>query len=269
MEAAKQRAILYDLTRCTGCGECTAACMKKQGFSGNPEQVKELSATAYTAVRPVRAPDGEELFCRNMCRHCVEPTCVSVCPVTALEKSDAGPVVYDPEKCMGCRYCMTACPFNIPRYEWDSAVPRVRKCDMCFDLQAQGKPTACADACPNEATVCGTREELIAEARKRFAEEPDAYHPHVYGEHEVGGTNVMFISPFPAEQLLGYKASLGTQPLPEHTWRVLSKIPSIAVFAGATMGALWWLVGRRDEIQAQKAAQRLSGAARTNGHPKS
>ncbi len=266
METGKQRAILFDITRCSGCGECVAACMQKQGFEGDYEKVTDMSATSYTFVREVRAPDDEEFYCRNLCRHCVEPTCASVCPVTALTKTPEGPVVYDADKCMGCRYCMTACPFNVPRYEWDSANPQVRKCDMCHDLQAKGEATACADACPNEATVCGTREELIADARQRFEEEPDAYHPHIYGEHEVGGTNVMFISPFPAEELLGYTAKLGTDPLPQHTWRVLSKIPSIAIFAASTMGALWWLTGRRDEVRAFEAAQRRGLNPQHNGH---
>lgn len=266
MESRKQRAILFDLTRCSGCGECVAACMKKQGFEGDPEKVTDMSATSYTVVREARAPDDEEFYYRNLCRHCVEPTCASVCPVTALTKTPEGPVVYDADKCMGCRYCMTACPFSVPRYEWHSANPQVRKCDMCHDLQAKGELTACAEACPNEATVCGTREELIADARQRFEEEPEAYYEHIYGEHEVGGTNVMFISPFPAEDLLGYTKKLGTTPLPQHTWSVLSKIPSIAIFAAGTMGALWWLTGRRDEVRAHEAAQKRRSNPQHNGH---
>ena len=188
-----------------------------------------------------------------------------MCPVTALEKTPEGPVIYTAEKCMGCRYCMTACPFNIPRYEWDSPMPKVRKCDMCFDRLAKGEVTACTEACPNEATVCGTRDELIADARQRFEEEPDDYHHHIYGEHEIGGTNVMFISPFPVETVLGYKPELGNKPLSERTWRVLSKIPNIAIFAGATMGALWWLTARRDEVRAHEAGKRLGVDPKHNG----
>jgi formate dehydrogenase iron-sulfur subunit len=269
MEPAKQFALLFDLTRCAGCYACVEACMKKQGFPGDPEKVERLSATAYTVVKPVKSPDGEDFSYRNLCRHCVDPTCVSVCPVTALTKSPEGPVVYDPDKCMGCRYCMTACPFSIPRYEWDDPVPRVRKCDMCHDRLVQGLPTACAEACPNEATVFGTREELLADARSRIEEEPDSYYPHIYGEHEVGGTNVLFLSPFPIEDLLGFKPSLGADPLRMNAWRVLSKVPSIAIFAAGTMGSLWWLTRRRDEVRAWEAAQRREPDPDQNGHDRS
>ena len=124
----------------------------------------------------------------------------------------------------------------------------------------------CTEACPNEATVSGPRDELIKDARQRFEEEPESYYPHIYGEHEIGGTNVMFISPFPAETLLGYTKDLGTDPLPQNTWRVLSKIPHIAVFAGASMGALWWLTSRRDEVRAYEAAQKKRRRGATPQH---
>ncbi|MHC5011776.1 MAG: 4Fe-4S dicluster domain-containing protein [Planctomycetota bacterium] len=251
--SGNQRAILYDITRCSGCFECVAACMNKQGFEGDPEEVKELSARAYTALGQI----DEDYSYRMMCRHCVDPSCASVCPVSALEKTELGPVVYDAEKCMGCRYCMTACPFNVPRYEWDNPVPEVRKCDMCYDLQEQGLPTACTEACMNEATVCGTRDELIAEAWSRIEEDPDDYYHHVYGEHEVGGTSVLFLAPFPVEAL-GFDPSLGTEPLPHNTWRVLNKIPSIAVIAGASLLAFSWITQRREEVAMFEAREKAS-----------
>ena len=251
----RQMALLFDMTRCGGCSQCVAACMEGHGFPGDPEQVTQLSATSYTHLAT-----KDDFTYRNLCRHCVEPSCVSVCPVAALQKAPEGPVFYDADKCMGCRYCMTACPFNIPRYEWDEPVPAVRKCDMCIDRIRGGEIPRCAAACRQEATVFGPRDDLLAEAHARIAEDPDEYHDHVYGELEVGGTSVLFLTPFPLEEL-GFAESLGTDPLPRLTWNVLEKIPGIAVTGCAALFALRWIIGRRDEVPAWERARRLETAA--------
>jgi formate dehydrogenase iron-sulfur subunit len=181
--------------------------------------------------------------------HCADPSCVSACPVGAFTKTDVGPVVYDATKCMGCRYCMIACPFNVPRYEWSKPIPVVRKCDGCIERQREGRPTACTEACPAEATVGGTREELLAEARKRIAENPGTYHPVIYGEHEVGGTNVFVLSPVPFEQL-GMKVGLPSNPMPNLTWAALSKIPKVVVGGAVGLSAIYWITHRREEVAA-------------------
>ena len=234
--------LLIDAVRCTGCRKCMKACMDLHGFPGNPEDVKALSATAYTVV--TERADGTNL--RSLCRHCAKPSCASVCPVAALRKTDLGPVTYDYSRCIGCRYCMVACPFSIPRYEWHSAVPSVRKCDLCVDRLREGKVQACAEACPYEATVAGTREALLVEARKRIAESPDEYHHHVYGETEVGGTSVLFLTPRPIDDL--FRDALGNEPLPVLTGRVLEKLPGIALGGAAALLAFWWITRRRDEV---------------------
>ena len=267
MEAAEQRAILFDLTRCAGCGKCVEACMTKQGFPGDPDAVKDLSATAYTAVTTVKNPEDEddEYSCRDLCRHCIDPSCASACPVGAIQKTALGPVTYDPDICLGCRYCMTACPFNIPRYEWDNPIPAVRKCDMCYDRQCEGKDTACAEICSYGATICGTREELLEEARERLAEDPDDYYQHIYGEHEIGGTSVLFLAPFPVEEL-GFDPKLGNKPMPSYTGTVLEKLPGVAITAGATMCALWWLTSRRNQVREFEAREKYAKkAAKANG----
>jgi len=236
--------LLFDMVRCAGCRQCVVACKELHDFPvpEDPETVKTLSATAYTCMW-----EEDDYAIRNMCRHCVDPACASVCPVGALHKTELGPVTYDFHKCIGCRYCMVACPFSIPRYEWHSPVPKVRKCDMCYDRQMEGKPPRCAEVCPEDATTFGTREELLEEARRRIKESPDDYYPHIYGEHEVGGTSVLFLVPHEVASL-GFAKKLGTEPLPALTWNVLEKLPGISIGGAATMLALWWITHRRDEV---------------------
>jgi formate dehydrogenase iron-sulfur subunit len=187
--------------------------------------------------------------------HCADPSCASACPVGAFTKTKLGPVVYDGDKCLGCRYCMVACPFSVPRYEWSAAVPVVRKCDGCIDRQRQGQPPACAEACPAEATVAGTRAEMLAEARRRIAENPEGYYPHVYGEHEVGGTNVFILSPVPFEQI-GLNTKVGNEPLPNLTWAALSKIPGVVGAGSALLSAVYWITHRREAVAAAEAKER-------------
>jgi len=241
----RARALLIDITRCIGCGACAQACKEKQGFPEAEE--KELSATAYTVL----LDKGDDRYVRRLCMHCEDPSCASACPVSAFEKTALGPVTYDASKCLGCRYCMVACPFGVPKYEWTKAIPSVRKCDMCADRLAEGKPTACTEACPAEATQTGTREELLAEAHRRIRENPGAYHPKVYGEDEVGGTSVLFLSPVPFEQL-GF-AKVGTTPLPNLTWAALEKIPGVVSVGGGTLLGIWWITKRRQDVAAAEA----------------
>lgn len=241
------RGLLFDAVRCTGCRACIKSCLDEHGFPGEAKQTTDLSATAYTSM-----VDVGDVHVRNMCRHCVQPSCASVCPVGALEKTDLGPVTYDASKCIGCRYCMVACPFNVPRYEWDEPVPAVRKCDGCIGRLREGRIPACAEACRFEATVAGTRKELLQLARERIAEDPDMYADHVWGETEVGGTSVLFIAPKPMAEL-GFPAALGNDPMPIRTWRVLEKIPAIVVGGGALLAGFWWITRRRDEVAAHEA----------------
>ena len=149
----------------------------------------------------------DDKFMRRLCMNCNDPSCASVCPVGALQKTALGPVTYDASKCMGCRYCMVACPFSVPKYEWGKLVPKVQKCTMCPDRVAQGKQTACAEICPTGATKFGERDELIAEAQKRIRDNPGNYVDHIYGLEEVGGTSVLLLSAVPFETF-GYRTNL-------------------------------------------------------------
>ncbi|MCU0725748.1 MAG: 4Fe-4S dicluster domain-containing protein [Planctomycetes bacterium] len=247
------KGILTDVTRCIGCASCVTAC-REANDTGSPvptpwqPDVNELSATRWTTLD--RLPGGR--FVRRQCRHCLEPACASACPVGALQKAPDGAVIYDSARCMGCRYCMMACPFAIPRYSWDTAVPYVRKCVLCHDRIARGEATepACTEACPVEATIFGDREALLAEAKRRIAEKPDLYVDRVWGEHEAGGTGILNIS----DVDIPLPATVPTDPLPERTMKVLRTVPAVFVGVGAAMVSLRWLIGRRDRLRAEAAS---------------
>lgn len=245
-------AILLDSTRCVGCGACMLACREKNGLPESSEP--DLSATQFTVVRQARGKDGDVNY-RRMCMHCQDPACASVCPVGALHKTVTGPVVYNADICLGCRYCIQACPFGVPRYEWTALAPRVRKCLFCADRLAQGKINACAEACQFGATVAGDRDELLREARSRLAAEPSKYVQKIYGEHEAGGTSVLMLSPVDFAAF-GLPQNLPGEPLPLLTFRVLSKIPPLVGVGAAMLSGLWWLTARKEQVaQAEAGAQ--------------
>lgn len=239
-------AILYDSTLCVGCRQCEAACATrwKLPYSGDITTEEKLSAHKLTAIET----HGDR-FGRRMCMHCLEPSCASACPVSALEKTAAGPVVYHESRCIGCRYCMVACPFQVPAYEWHSRLPRVKKCDMCAGLLAKGEPTACSTACPTGATISGDRDELIAAARKRMAEKPGEYYDRIYGLTEVGGTSVLVLSAVPFEQI-GMRTALPNEALPGFTWGALRIIPGVVTTGSVLLGGVWWITHRREAVAA-------------------
>jgi formate dehydrogenase iron-sulfur subunit len=234
-------ALLLDTTRCTGCGACAAACKEQNGL---PLEIEDRT-TAYTWT-VVESRGGVNV--RRMCMHCLSPTCASVCPVGAMRKSPEGPVLYDSKKCIGCRYCIQACPFDVPKYQWDRAVPVVAKCVMCAPRLAEGKPTACAAVCPTGATTFGERDALVREAHARIAAEPSRYVNHVYGLDEAGGTSVLLLSGVPFGQL-GLRENLPDRPLGEYTWAVLSHVPDIVTLGGALLYGIWWITKRREMVR--------------------
>ena len=242
------KAILYDATQCVGCLECEKACAEANHlpYDDTIAKSKRSSDVKYTYVA-VKSDTGEEQYMRNLCMHCLDPTCVSVCPVKALTKTKEGPVVYDASKCMGCRYCMMACPFQVPKYEWTKAVPTIRKCIMCAERLAAGKQTACTEACPTGATIFGERDLLLAEAHKRIDENPLRYVNHIYGEREAGGTGVLLMSQRRFDEW-GYPTNLGTQSLPSITAGVLSHVPDVVTVGSAVLGGVYWITHRRELV---------------------
>jgi len=196
---AGENAVLVDTTLCVGCRGCEAACAEANALPEPPwgdavlGSLRKTSVDSFTVVNRFEGP-GEPRYAKRQCMHCVEPACASACPVRALDKKPGGPVAYHKERCMGCRYCLVACPFEVPKYEYAKAIPTVRKCTFCAARQAEGKAPACTSVCPSGALTFGKRGELVLEAKRRVHARGSKYVPHVYGEHEAGGTNWLYIS---------------------------------------------------------------------------
>lgn len=248
--------MLIDTTLCIGCESCMDACHESHDQPYTEDY--KLSSNNFTVVQN-RTVGEEDIYFRKMCMHCENPSCASVCPVGAFEKTKEGPVIYHAEKCMGCRYCMIACPFDVPKYEWDKKLPYVKKCDMCHDRIVEGKLPACAENCPTEATKFGKREELLDIARKRIKSEPDKYHPYIYGVKEAGGTSIFIISSVALDKL-GFKLDKYQKEFPQLTWKAMKEIPNVVSFSGVFLYGLWWIINRRIEVQKLNAnGEEISG----------
>jgi len=201
--------MLNDSTRCIGCKACQVACKKENKLEleatlddkekfGNAiyDSPRGLSEHTYTLIKLHQGELPEEAtFVKQQCMHCVDPACQSACIVGALKKQPTGAVQYDAGMCMGCRYCMVACPYSVPQFEWHKAIPSIKKCTLCNETKlTKGEPTACSTVCPAGAITFGKREELLRIARQRIKAEPERYLDHIYGEKEVGGTNVLYLT---------------------------------------------------------------------------
>lgn len=239
--------MLYDSTRCVGCMACMSACKRSNELpaDGGAERAlhdrpTDLSAKTKTVIKAGASEDGR-VFYKAQCMHCIEPACVSVCMVQALHKSERGVVAYEPERCMGCRYCQVACAFDVPRFEWDTTTPKIVKCELCRHRWPEGKGPACCEVCPRDAVVFGGRDELLDEAHRRIEAEPGRYLDHVYGEREAGGTQVLVLSSVPF-------ANLALPQLPYEPMGKLSETVqhgiykgfiAPAVLYGVLAGVLW------------------------------
>jgi Fe-S-cluster-containing dehydrogenase component len=272
------RGVLVDTTRCIGCRACEAACAEANHL-GEPEgagedavftRTRDTDQRTFTVVNRVPAAPVEPVavpirFVKTQCMHCVDPACVSACPTRALEKSPEGPVTYTGSRCLGCRYCMVACPFDGPRFEYDKAEPYVRKCTFCAPRQARGLAPACAEVCPTGALQFGTRADLLEEARTRIYQNPGKYVRHIYGEHEAGGTSWLYISAVPLESL-GLKAGLRTTPYPELTATALSAVPVVMTLWPPLLMGLYTFTHRREAVAATEHGHEAAPAIEGDDH---
>jgi formate dehydrogenase iron-sulfur subunit len=265
--------VLVDTTLCIGCRKCEQACAERHNLPDRAfEDMTVLDiprrpdAGAYTVVNryypenETSGPDkGVPTFVKFQCMHCLDPACASACVTGALSKQKDGPVIYDPNKCIGCRYCMLACPFQIPAYQYDRAlVPRVMKCTFCFEYitrlpRNEGGVPACARICPMEVMTYGKRSELLELARWKIKNKPGRYMDHIFGEHEVGGTSWLYLAAHPLEKL-GFPR-LGTEAPPRLTEGIQHAVfqgfaPPILFFG--LLGGFMWLTGRKNKTEKTK-----------------
>lgn len=205
--------LLYDTTKCIGCKACVVRCKEVgdlppdvDGYGGGlydaPESLNEYTRNVIQLYK-----EGDETsYVKKQCMHCIDPACVNACMMGALQKRAFGAVTWENNKCIGCRYCQVACPFGVPQFQWSKTSPRIVKCDLCADRLAAGKKPGCVEACPRGAVISGPRAALLAEAHQRIDANPDLYVQKVYGETELGGTQVLYLSHVPFEKL-GFRFS--------------------------------------------------------------
>jgi len=283
---------LVDITKCIGCRACQVACKQWNDREGEETELDfnlgfqnpaTLSANTLTLITFHELPDEKApgglhyLFTMRRCLHCLEPACASACPTTALDRRSDGPVIYDANKCIGCRYCIWACPWGVPTAEWDSLAPKIQKCTHCADRSDQPAPVArngqelsheesnlyrenivtpaCVKACPADCLRFGTREEILQEAHNRISAHPDKYVDHIYGEKEAGGTSVLYLSSVPFEKI-GFP-DVGTKAYPRFSKMALHAVPPAVLAVGALLGGAYAFLKRRTYAMAKGRVETL------------
>ena len=251
---------LIDASRCIDCRTCLVACsvennvpmthtriwMKDTGIAGNFPDLSRYTAPYH-------------------CMHCVDPSCVSACTVGALQQNADGVVVYDAERCIGCRYCMYACPFGVPNFEWEQSLALIVKCDLCFERLEEGQQPACAATCPTEAIKFGTHDDMLQLAHTRIAQSPEKYIDHVYGEHENGGTSTFYISPVPFEQL-GFPVTERQESPAEFNRLVTHGTPVVAAGVAIGMTGIYLAIERQSKDNAAAEAEHIEDAEKDEDH---
>lgn len=251
-EAEEFVGVLVDTTRCIGCRACEQACSGEHGFpvpdpanDSALERERQTSETQWTVVNRFETSRGE-VFVKRQCLHCWQPACAAACLTNAMEKTTRGPVVWHPDRCMGCRFCMISCPFDMPKFEYNSWNPRIQKCTLCYERLQQGKKPACVEACPTDALMFGRKRDLMEIARVRIYNHPDRYVHKIYGEHEVGGTGWLYLSAVPFEEI-GFRTDLGTTPYPELTRDFLYGVPLVLFGFPAFLLGLHLMAGQDND----------------------
>ncbi len=244
--------VLVDTTRCIGCRACEQACARSHDLpvpvvanDNALEAERTTSETRLTVVNRYQTSGGE-VFVKRQCMHCWQPACTAACLTRAMLKTPQGPVIWRPSKCMGCRFCMVSCPFDVPKFEYHEWNPKIQKCDLCWERLQQGKKPACVQSCPTDALMFGSKRDLMEIARVRIYNHPDRYVHKIYGEHEVGGTGWLYLAAVPFEEL-GFRTDLGVTPYPEYTRDFLYAVPLVLFGMPALLLGLRLLSDARNE----------------------
>ena len=266
--------VLHDTVICIGCRSCEEGCNIVNELPKPEKPFNDLSVLdakrrtttkAFTVVNKYDSKNGNNspIFRKMQCNHCLEPACASACFVKAFKKTKEGAVTYDPSVCVGCRYCMIACPFEIPTYEYDEPLtPRVRKCTMCHDRVKENKLPGCVESCPTGALKFGKRDDLLKIARDRIEKYPDRYQDHIYGEHEMGGTSWLYLSGVAFKEL-GMREDLGITPAPELTSGALGAVPIVVSLWPVLLTGLYAVNKRKEKIAKKEKEEAVSSAVET------
>lgn len=265
-------AVLVDLTKCIGCRRCEWACNEWNKNPNKPlkefEESKDRKPSVFDRIRRTHAGEftvinrfyinninNAYIYVKKQCMHCTEPACLSACFVNAFSKTEHGAVLYNPSLCVGCRYCMVACPFDIPAYEYyDPLTPQITKCTMCFDRISDGKVPACVEICPADVMLFGKRSEILKIAREKISSNPQRYLPHIYGEHEAGGTSWLYISGVEFEKL-GFP-KLEKEPIPNLSKNFLLTVKILEIVAAAPLvWGVYYMISKRKKIEKEDSSK--------------
>ncbi len=264
--------LLHDTTLCVGCRSCEVACKEVNDLPPFPgeavgdrsvyETARRSTDTTLTVVNRYREAEGNQpaVFRKLQCMHCNEPCCAAVCPVHAFEKTPEGPVLYHAELCMGCRYCVMACPYYALAYEYDNPLtPRVMRCTMCYSRIKEGLQPGCAEACPMGAITFGRRDELLKVARERIRKNPDRYVDHVFGEHEFGGTSWLVLAGVPFEEL-DLHAGVTHESLPAIGTSYLSVVPLVITIYPGLLAGFYAFTKRKEQLANEQSRAAVAEA---------
>lgn len=264
-------AILLDLTKCIGCRRCEWACNEWNKNPNRPlkefEESKDKKPSVFDKMRRPHAgeftvvnrifEDHIPIYVKKQCMHCIEPACLNACFVNAFSRTPQGAILYNPSLCVGCRYCMIACPFDIPAYEYyDPITPQITKCTMCFDRVAEGNIPACVEICSTDVMTFGKRTEMLRLAYEKINNNPQRYISHVYGEHEAGGTSWLYISNVPFEKL-GFP-KLDKKPIPDLSKNFLFTVKVLEVITAAPL--VWGAYYMLSKIKESEKGVNISGS---------